>query len=60
MAFLGLIAERNFGLSLQMSDVGLMIFFTRPISIGLIVFILVAAFAAVGLLRMVRRSNRSE
>lgn len=57
---LGLIAERNFGLSLQMSDVGLMIFFTRPISIGLIVFILVAAFTAVVLPRLIRRSNRSE
>jgi putative tricarboxylic transport membrane protein len=44
---LGLIAERNFGLTLQMSDTGAFIFFTRPISLSLIIFILVVILASV-------------
>ena len=57
---LGGIAELNFGISLQISDVGWLIFVTRPISLVLIAFIIVVILFSIVVPRLRKRGTQHE
>jgi putative tricarboxylic transport membrane protein len=54
---LGHIAEINFGISLQISETGALVFFTQPISLGLIALIVIVILFSVVMPRLKKRGT---